>query len=758
MLAGDNALNGEESAIPSAIDRASLFAPATTARGRWDGGRWVEADTADRTPGTGDPGLDAAYGADIEIPEAAPERGRGWRRDLPFRWEFGAYLSLFLVALLMRLWDLGGRAVHHDESLHGFFSWQLFNGSGYIHDPLMHGPFQFHVIAAMFFMFGDNEFTLRLASALFGTALILTPLLLRKRLGNVSAMLIAGMLAFSPTLLYYSRFARNDIFVAVWTIALVAMVWRYMDDQRPRYLYLTAALVAIGFATKETQYIVVTLVAIPLVVIARKDILGWIWGHRKLSEWGPAGGLLVIIGTITLPMIGAASGLIQDAVGLTLANDDASTGLPLGTAEGTGEIVAIGITVFLLAVSLLIGMLWNRRVWLLSFGIAASIFIVLYSTVFTNWGGLASGIWQGLGYWVAQQDVARGNQPAYYYVMLTSVYEFLPATVGLVAAVYYAFKGDAFTRFLAYWPLATFAAYSAAGEKMPWLEVQVILPFIFLAGKALGDLVTSLDWKPSLSRGGLFVFAGVPIAVITLWRLIFLTEGQPGLGGLGAASGSVVLFGVLALLAAGLFWLTRRIGTRQTWGVVGMTVVGLMAILTVRTGWIASFEDPDVPNELLVYTQTSPALAGLAREIEAAATLTGDGSSLRITIDGSSGFTWPWTWYLRDYTQVSYPNLGFSRPEGPSDSSVAVIHTRNETIAQPAFVDGFTEGRRFPHRQWFPETYKNTTWSQFLNTLVRPTRWRNALNFFVFREMSQPIGSEDAFVYFDRDIPLRALE
>jgi hypothetical protein len=89
---------------------------------------------------------------------------------------------------------------------------------------------------------------------------------------------------------------------------------------------------------------------------------------------------------------------------------------------------------------------------------------------------------------------------------------------------------------------------------------------------------------------------------------------------------------------------------------------------------------------------------------------------------------------------------------------VAVVHTRNENIAKPATAEGFTEGRRFPHRQWFPETYKQTTWSQFFNTLVRPSRWQNALNFFVYREMSHSIGSEDAFVYFDDGIPLRALE
>src|SRR5690606_549233 len=55
-----------------------------------------------------------------------------------------ALLSLMTIAGALRLWGLGGMALHHDESLHAQFSWYLYDGRGYQHDPLMHGPFQFH--------------------------------------------------------------------------------------------------------------------------------------------------------------------------------------------------------------------------------------------------------------------------------------------------------------------------------------------------------------------------------------------------------------------------------------------------------------------------------------------------------------------------------------------------------------------------------------------------------------------------------------
>ena len=68
----------------------------------------------------------------------------------------GAYAGILILALALRLWDLGGQALHHDESLHAVYSWYLFDGRGYLHNPLMHGPFQFfgtagHFLAALGF-------------------------------------------------------------------------------------------------------------------------------------------------------------------------------------------------------------------------------------------------------------------------------------------------------------------------------------------------------------------------------------------------------------------------------------------------------------------------------------------------------------------------------------------------------------------------------------------------------------------------------
>src|SRR4029079_8170168 len=88
-------------------------------------------------------------------------------------WEVVAFVGIMLLTIFTRLWDLAPRAMHHDESIHAYFSnWFLktgdftsdaAHGGGY--DPVYHGPFLYAITGLSFFLFGTNEFTARLAPA-----------------------------------------------------------------------------------------------------------------------------------------------------------------------------------------------------------------------------------------------------------------------------------------------------------------------------------------------------------------------------------------------------------------------------------------------------------------------------------------------------------------------------------------------------------------------------------------------------------------
>ena len=683
------------------------------------------------------------------------------------RWlPFAPYAALMVVAAVMRLWDLDLRAMHHDESLHAYFAFQLSSGAGYQHDPMMHGPLQMEATAGLFRLLGDSDFTARLLYAIAGVVLVGMPYFFRQRLGNLGALLVAVMFLFSPTLLYFSRFARNDILMAVFTFGLVITMWRYLDEGKNKYLYLFAGLLALAFATKETAYVVTVALGLylfgvivirnwsriargvmegevsPPVALARLVRGAWsstMVGLRLDDPSRPAI-LFLLLATLTLPFWSALAAILQDTpllswTGLVLSSPEGEPP-PIGSPVRGGLVIAFLIVTSLIGVSFYFGAKWSWRVWWKAAAIFFGITIVLYSTFFTNFAGLGSGFWRSLGYWVAQQEAARGGQPFYYYLVIGPVYEFLPMVFAIAAGVYYMTRRDEFGRFLVFWTVATFLMYTIASEKMPWLLVNITLPAIVLAGKFLGEIVEAIEWRRLVRGGGLAVPLVVPILIVLLWRLAFIEVDLEKVGDillLAGAVGFVVLIFVLGYLLA------RRTGYANFAAFAAVPVFAVLMVLTIRAGWYASYENADVPVEMLVYTQTSPDLVLIRNEMEAAG---------EVLIDNASGFSWPWAWYLRNHPSKSFPSYD-NGIEGDPSASVFIVHTKNRPGVDAALTENYTEALKVKHRWWFPENYKGLSFRRFVGSLFDRQAWRNVADYFLYRKLSSPLGSEDAFVYFN---------
>lgn len=181
-----------------------------------------------------------------------------------------AWLLLGLFALSVRLVDLGSRPPHHDEAVHAHFAHHLLTAGAYRYDPTYHGPLLFYVMAPLFALFGEGETTARLYPAVAGAALAVLPVFLRRRVGAGPAWWTGLLLAVSPSLLYYSRFARNDVPVALFTavaLALVALLrrcgWRVLP-----WVGVAAALHAIS---KETFYVTVPLLGVAGAAVAARS-------------------------------------------------------------------------------------------------------------------------------------------------------------------------------------------------------------------------------------------------------------------------------------------------------------------------------------------------------------------------------------------------------------------------------------------------------------------------------------------------------
>ncbi len=190
---------------------------------------------------------------------------------LTLDWEKALYAAFVGLALLTRLWDLGLRVMSHDETVHVQWSWYLFNGSGYVHDPLSHGPFLYHANALFYFLFGDNDVSARLAPTLLGVVLVALPYAFRRWLGRTGALVASFLFLISPSLLYYSRYARNDIPLIVWVMIALWAVFHYLEggeiEQRSRWLIALAGALSLMFATKEMAFIYIAILGLFLIVL-----------------------------------------------------------------------------------------------------------------------------------------------------------------------------------------------------------------------------------------------------------------------------------------------------------------------------------------------------------------------------------------------------------------------------------------------------------------------------------------------------------
>ena len=165
------------------------------------------------------------------------------------------FALIMLAAVASRFYNLGARVMSHDESLHTYFSWLLYKGDGYQHNPMMHGPLQFHLIALSYFLFGASDFTARIPAAIFNIATIALTWNWRRYLGKTGGLIAGFLMLISPIMLFYGRYVREDPYAIFSGVLMLYVVLRYLEGGQKRYLYLLAVSLMLHFIDKETSFI-----------------------------------------------------------------------------------------------------------------------------------------------------------------------------------------------------------------------------------------------------------------------------------------------------------------------------------------------------------------------------------------------------------------------------------------------------------------------------------------------------------------------
>ena len=649
------------------------------------------------------------------------------------------YTGLIAAAFALRFWALGARALHHDESIHAQWSWRLLQGD-YTHSPIFHGPLYYNAQALFFFVFGASDYTARMSAATFGVILTALPLLLRRRLGPVGTVAAVAFIAFSPTLVYYSRFFREDIYMAAFILLMVASMWRYIDEGRERWLYLLAVGYFGSVLVKEGAFLVFAVFLVYMdiyiaAILGRRMLearglggdrwrrfamtfflapyafaiaafwpfLGKVRRRFDLGEDLPrVGDVLILLGTLSLPLLTPALNYYGlEKIGLIEKGRlNWERNLANGVSFSNGMLL-VGLFYITTSAAALVGLQWKAKVWALSFGIGTLIYLTLMTSFWTNPDGLVSGPWGSLDYWIEQQGVSRGDQPWFYYYLLMPAYEFLPLILSLGGLWWSFVRGTPFSRFLVTWLVGMFLALSWGAEKMPWLNVHLALPAAVLAAWTVQRAWDA--WRPRaipLPRVAL-VLLSVALAWAGALALIAFLPAGPVYHLLRLA---------VFLSAAGLtVYAVRPYGRQAVPITLAVATIGALAFFSLRTMVMVSYTRGDVPQDMLIYTQSSPDIPRIKAQIDALAEASGKGFDLPIAVDSADSFAWPWAWYLRDYRRVGYIDFSNGVPSG--DYDVLLVNQSNAGRVNDGLASGagsilYGSPIKYPHRWWFDERYK----------------------------------------------------
>jgi len=176
---------------------------------------------------------------------------------LKIRWAIFAIIAL--LALAVRLPQLGVRPMHTDEAINAYIVGQSLAGEKYQYDPIdRHGPALAEFTLPLIKIEGVKKYSdltesqLRLAPAVIGSATVLLFAAAVEIFGFIPSLIAALLFAFAPLPVYYNPyFIHETLFVAA-TLGLILSSARALLNNSFSAAVLAGFCAALMLACKET--------------------------------------------------------------------------------------------------------------------------------------------------------------------------------------------------------------------------------------------------------------------------------------------------------------------------------------------------------------------------------------------------------------------------------------------------------------------------------------------------------------------------
>ncbi len=713
--------------------------------------------------------------------------------------------AIALFGAFLRLYQLDYMAFHHDESIHAYYAHQIYQGvmTAYKYDPTYHGPFLYHYGALFFMLFGDSDFAARLPFVSFGILMMYFVWRLRPWIGTYGALFSMTLVALSPTMSYFSRFARNDIYIATAALGVLLFALEYFRDRKHSQLVWMTFWLALMYCIKENSYMTgfilgsfVTVYGAYLIISAgglmRSDALKAVFVDRAPFVKLTAFYAIFSCGAFSLVYYvtrGFADGAYPKNPNSSLALSHMYN-LRTAWSEYISEHAWVqpfwlflfgGVTVMvIIALAWVRSRLetadpsepWLSRIAKHNVGVLTAILVALttYAFLFTtmgyNPGGMKAGVIDYLLYWMGQQDNPRIAGAPTYFLPRLFIYEIAAVLVGGVAYLVYTLRAFGLAGCISFQFVIAAAIYTYSrvilypgSSLVTTLLVAAIL--LILSGLAL---VGAFFFNPF--RQGNENDAHEPAFALDGVRSLFIYWTLT----------SVLIYAMLhekvpwllthqafpLLILAGIF--LGDVFVRLKPGVARnafLVVVVVVCAFQARTSILLNFYNPDSPRELMVYTQSDQSVKRLVDEMERAAYQLGPdyrpvNSKARpkkpIAVIHDDPASWPYSWYLRNYNfiTISSQQLPPSNAEGVP---FAILNPGIQERMAP-WTKGKYIKQQMPHRVWWPIGQSELPFEYYQNR-NRPigeafgALWRYMLRREMWNE-NDPLlkpGSSDVVVY-----------
>ncbi len=203
------------------------------------------------------------------------------------RW--AVFIALALLALAVRLPQLGVRPMHTDESINGYITGQLLEGESYRYDPQdRHGPALYALARPLARLLGARHFSdltetqLRLTPVIVGSVTVLMFGFATEMFGFTAACLAALLFALAPLTIYYNRYFIHETLFVTATFGLILSGDRALKSNSLWSAALAGLCAALMLACKETAPL--HFFAIVIAMIACRYFPGTPAGHASFGK------------------------------------------------------------------------------------------------------------------------------------------------------------------------------------------------------------------------------------------------------------------------------------------------------------------------------------------------------------------------------------------------------------------------------------------------------------------------------------------